>query len=91
MTHPRRFVVRSPGGPPAFVCILPAAALQLVRARGTCTLSQLCADARAYGTVASDDIEHVVGQLVAAGELVRIVLGTHRDAHVAYTLPSRPR
>lgn len=87
----RRFNVRSPGGPPALVCMLPAAVLELVRARGTCTLPQLCHEARVYGTVASDDIKHVVTQLIAEGKLLRVVLGPHRDAHVAYTVPARPR
>ena len=91
MTRPRRFNVRSPGGPPAFICLTRNAVLQLVRVRGTCTLATLCLDARAYGTVASDDLEHVVAQLVAGGELVRVVLGPHRDAHIAYSLPVRPR
>lgn len=88
MTRPRRFNVRRAEGPPAFVCILPAAVLELVRARGTCTLPQLCLDARAYGTVASDDLQHVVDDLVRAGELVRVVLGPHGEAYVAYALPA---
>ena len=88
MTRPRRFNVRSPGGPPTFVCLLPPAVLELVRARGTCMLAQLCVDGRTFGTVASDDVQHVVDDLVRAGELVRVVLGTHREARVAYTLPA---